>query len=29
MPKVMDIDNMDMENTIVEYHSNDVLGDLK
>jgi hypothetical protein len=29
MPKVMDNDNMDMENTIMEYHSNDVLGDLK
>jgi hypothetical protein len=29
MPKVMDTDDMDMENTIVEYHSNDVYGDLK
>jgi hypothetical protein len=29
MPKVTDIDDMDMENTIVEYHSNDVFGDLK
>jgi hypothetical protein len=29
MPKVMDINDMDMENTIVEYHSNDVFGDLK
>jgi hypothetical protein len=28
-PKVTDIDDMDMENTIVEYHSNDVFGDLK
>jgi hypothetical protein len=29
MPKLMDNDNMDIENTIVEYHSNDVYGDLK
>jgi hypothetical protein len=29
MPKMMDIVYMDMENTIVEYHSNDVFGDLK
>jgi hypothetical protein len=29
MPKVTDTDDMDMENTIVEYHSNDVFGDLK
>jgi hypothetical protein len=29
MPKVTDTDNMDIENTIVEYHSNDVFGDLK
>jgi hypothetical protein len=29
MPKMMDIDGMDMENTIMEYHSNDVFGDLK
>jgi hypothetical protein len=29
MPKLMDNDDMDMENTIVEYNSNDVFGDLK
>jgi hypothetical protein len=29
MPKETDHDDMDMENTIVEYHSNDVFGDLK
>jgi hypothetical protein len=29
MPKLTDIENMDMENTIVEYNSNDVFGDLK
>jgi hypothetical protein len=29
MPKMMDTVYMDMENTIVEYHSNDVFGDLK
>jgi hypothetical protein len=29
MPKVMDTDDIDMENTIVEYHSNNVFGDLK
>jgi hypothetical protein len=29
MPKMTDTDNMDMENTIVEYHFNDVFGDLK
>jgi hypothetical protein len=29
MPKLIDTDDMDMENTIVEYHSNDVYGDLK
>jgi hypothetical protein len=29
MPKLMDTDDMDMENTIVEYHSNYVYGDLK
>jgi hypothetical protein len=29
MPKEMDTDDMDMENTIVEYHSNDVFEDLK
>jgi hypothetical protein len=29
MPKMTDTDDMDMENTIVEYHSNDVSGDLK
>jgi hypothetical protein len=29
MPKLTDIDNMDMEKTIVEYHSSDVFGDLK
>jgi hypothetical protein len=29
MPKLMDNDNMDIGNTIVEYHSNDVYGDLK
>jgi hypothetical protein len=29
LPKLTDIDDMDMENTIVEYNSNDVFGDLK
>jgi hypothetical protein len=29
MPKLADNDDMDMENTIVEYNSNDVFGDLK
>jgi hypothetical protein len=29
MPKLTDTDDMDMENTIVEYHSYDVYGDLK
>jgi hypothetical protein len=29
MPKMTDTDDMDMENMIVEYHSNDVFGDLK
>jgi hypothetical protein len=29
IPKETDHDDMDMENTIVEYHSNDVFGDLK
>jgi hypothetical protein len=29
MPKLMDNEDMDMENTIVEYNSNDVFGDLK
>jgi hypothetical protein len=29
MAKLMDNDGMDMENTIVEYNSNDVFGDLK
>jgi hypothetical protein len=29
MSKVTDTDNMGMENTIVEYHSNDLFGDLK
>jgi hypothetical protein len=29
MPKLTDTDDMDMENTIVKYHSNDVYGDLK
>jgi hypothetical protein len=29
MPKVTDTDDMDMGNMIVEYHSNDVFGDLK
>jgi hypothetical protein len=29
MPKTMDNDDMDMGNTIVEYNSNDVFGDLK
>jgi hypothetical protein len=28
-PKLMDNDDMDMENTIMEYNSNDVFGDLK
>jgi hypothetical protein len=29
MPKVTNTDDMDMENTIMEYHSNNVFGDLK
>jgi hypothetical protein len=29
MPKMTTTDDMNMENTIVEYHSNDVFGDLK
>jgi hypothetical protein len=29
MPKEMDNDDMDMENMITEYHSNNVFGDLK
>jgi hypothetical protein len=29
MPKLMYNNDMDMENTIVEYNSNDVVGDLK
>jgi hypothetical protein len=29
MPKMMNNDDMDMENTIMEYNSNDVFGDLK
>jgi hypothetical protein len=29
MPKETNNDEMDMENTNVEYHSNDVYGDLK
>jgi hypothetical protein len=29
IPKVTDNKDMDMENTIVEYHSNNVFGDLK
>jgi hypothetical protein len=29
MPKMTDNDDMDTENTIVEYNSNDVFGDLK
>ena len=29
MPKLMDNDDMDMENMIVKYNSNDVYGDLK
>jgi hypothetical protein len=29
MPKLMDNDDMDMENMIMEYNSNDVFGDLK
>jgi hypothetical protein len=29
MTKLMDTDDMDMENTIVEYNSNNVYGDLK
>jgi hypothetical protein len=29
MPKLMNTDDMDMENTIVEYNPNDVFGDLK
>jgi hypothetical protein len=29
MPKLTDNDDMDMENMIVEYNSNDVFGDLK
>jgi hypothetical protein len=29
MPKMIDNDDMDMENTIIEYNSNDVFGDFK
>jgi hypothetical protein len=29
MPKLTDTNDMDMKNTIMEYHSNDVFGDLK
>jgi hypothetical protein len=29
MPKMIDNDDMDMENTIMEYNSNDVFGDIK
>jgi hypothetical protein len=29
MPKLMDNDDMDMENTIMEHNPNDVLGHLK
>jgi hypothetical protein len=29
MPKETDTDDMDMEDTIMEYNSNDVYGDLK
>jgi hypothetical protein len=29
MPKLMDNNDMDMENTIMEYNSNDMFGDLK
>jgi hypothetical protein len=29
MPKETDTDDMDMESTIVEYHSNDMYGELK
>jgi hypothetical protein len=29
MPKLMDNDDMDMENMIMEYNSNDVFGGLK
>jgi hypothetical protein len=29
MPKETDTDDMDLENTIVKYHSNNVFGDLK
>jgi hypothetical protein len=29
IPKLTDNDDMDMENTIMEYNSNDVFGDLK
>jgi hypothetical protein len=29
MPKMTDNDDMDMENTIIEYNSSDVFGDLK
>jgi hypothetical protein len=29
MPKTTDNDDMDMENMIIEYNSNDVFGDLK
>jgi hypothetical protein len=29
MPKMTDTDDMDMENTIIEYHSKDVFGDFK
>jgi hypothetical protein len=29
MPNIIDNDNMDMKNTIMEYNSNDVFGDIK
>jgi hypothetical protein len=29
MPKLMDNDEMDIENTIMKYNFNDVFGDLK
>jgi hypothetical protein len=29
MPKLMGSDDMDMKNTIIEYNSNDMFGDLK
>jgi hypothetical protein len=29
MPKLMNTDDMDIENTIVKYNPNDVFGDLK